>query len=372
MSDEQSIEAKQTFVLPKDRPEVKLTPDKPVSDFCVRDLNLILGKPGETREKLGELRDSLDGKGVIYRHIFKTGVDFCDLAVPRSAGQSELDQLIKGVLGLEQRLSILASPRLTPVWCQNWCGARLTKDLGASGKPGDPDKPPGGAFRSVWATWTIPQVKPPDKATGSGDWRSASWIGLGGAAWTRNKPGMAADDSWSIDVLQAGFCHNASRDGSGVVTTSYGAWYAWDPGLEPPLPNYPQIFQSAPVPVTAGDMVFVKLEFAKKDSQGFVEFYNYTQNISWSTPIPLPTTKGGAVDHFRGDSIEWVLERPFDGQHYYQLADFGSIDFVSAAGETYGGSIVVPDIPIYEELIGMPNSEPQIVSPHTLRITYTP
>ena len=116
-------------------------------------------------------------------------------------------------------------------------------------------------------------------------------------------------------------------------------------------------------------MVFVKVESIRKDNEALIEFFKYKKNISLPVRVPIPASAGASVDRFRGDTIEWVLERPYNGKDYYPLANYGAIDFISAAGESYGGTIVIPE---QGKLINMPNSEATIVSPHTLHIEYKP
>jgi hypothetical protein len=351
MSDEQTLEPKQTFVPPADRPEVKLTPITPLSDLRVRDLDEILGKNQPTAHNQAE------NSGIIHGHIHKPSADICDLAaISVSKDQPALQRVIDALLALEKRLDVAALPPAPPVFCENWSGARLTKK---GGLPGRPDIPPNGAFRSVWATWTVPSVKPPTPS-GQGNWNSASWVGLGGGASTRNFDGMNADERWSVDVLQAGFDHNVTRDDKGNLTWTYQAWYAWDPGLDSTSASY---MVTVPVPVAPGDDVFVKVEHVMNTDQGWIEFFNYTQNVSKCVQINKPKE----IDRFRGDTIEWVLERPSAGNSYYSLADYGSVDFINAAGETYGGTIIVAE---QGELIAMPNSSAAINPPHRLTVTY--
>jgi hypothetical protein len=358
MSDEQPIESKQTFVPPADRPEVKLTPRRPLSGLHVRDLDVILGRPIVTRQGSGEPVDRSKNLPVIYRHIAKTSADF---TVSDLTDTADIQQVIDS----EQSMNPLTPPPWSTVDSENWSGARLTKK---GGEPGDPDNPKDGAFRSVWATWTLPQVKPGTSGSAS-EWHSSSWVGLGGGgAWKDTLAVTVAAKRWSPDVLQAGFAHNISLDSNKNPVPTYEGWYAWDPGLEPYDPNYLAHFQKADIPAAAGDVVFVKVEYKRGVEVAFIEFINYTQNKTCSVNIPLPTGSG-SVDRFRGDTIEWVLEKPYDGRSYYQLANYAAIDFTSAAGETYGGLIVIPD---QRDLINMPNSTAAIVSPHTLHVEYKP
>jgi hypothetical protein len=113
--------------------------------------------------------------------------------------------------------------------------------------------------------------------------------------------------------------------------------------LYPNDPNYLTRIQKANIAVAPGDIVFVKVEYKKDDKAGLIEFFNYTQNTTCSANVDIPTGSGASVDRFRGDTIEWVVERPYNGSGYYPLANYTAIDFTSAAGETYGGSIVVSE-----------------------------
>ena len=365
MSDEQSIGSKQTFVPPTDRPEVKLTPARPLSDLRVRDLDVILGKQTATRQESREPVDRPKNCPFIYRHIAKPSAEFtgCDLSDLTDA--PSIQQVIDPHLSSEQTLEALSPPAPSSVGSENWSGARLTKK---GGDPGDPDNPKDGAFKSVWATWTLPQVEP--GASGSSvEWRSVSWVGIGGGGAWKDTMGSTPTKRWSPDVLQAGFAHNISLDSENNPVPHYEGWFAWDPGLEPSDPDYMAHFQKADIPACVGDVVFVKVEYKRGVEVAFIEFVNYTQNETCSVNIPLRTSSARVVDQFRGDTIEWVLERPYDGTKYYELANYTAIDFMSAAGETYGGSIVIP---VQGDLINMPNSAATLISPYTLHVEYSP
>jgi len=184
----------------------------------------------------------------------------------------------------------------------NWSGAVLIQGKGEAGNE---------PFDSVWATWVVPKLKILKIPKGeSGEWRSASWVGLDGG-----------EHGWSKDVLQAGIKQCVTLEKDGTITEDHHAFYGWDPG------NGSNTYTVKGFPVDAGDLIQVKVQYL--NNRGFARFVNHTKKVEISEWIPKPVNVG-----FKGDTAEWIVERPFKGpdQQYYQLADFGVMEFVHAGG----------------------------------------
>ena len=123
------------------------------------------------------------------------------------------------------------------------------------------------------------------------------------------------------DVLQAGIKQCVTLEKDGTITEDHHAFYVWDPG------NGSNTYTVKGFPVDAGDLIQVKVQYL--NNRGFARFVNHTKKVEISEWIPKPVNVG-----FKGDTAEWIVERPFKGpdQQYYQLADFGVMEFVHAGG----------------------------------------
>jgi Peptidase A4 family len=202
----------------------------------------------------------------------------------------------------------------------NCSGAIVIQDRHKPEHPVDYDP-----IHSIWATWTVPVVKPPPDAP-PGEWSCTSWVGLGG--------GRFDDPQGSRHVMQAGIGQRVTLNGDRRITQTIEAFCGWD-SEKVTITRAVEDF-----PLQPGDLIHVKVQYLEGQDKGLAQFIRYTRNkVRVSTDIPGPPE----ID-FAGDTGEWMLQRPcydVDGKlHYYQLPDFGIIEFVHAGGLT------ADDVPI--------------------------
>ena len=139
--------------------------------------------------------------------------------------------------------------------------------------------------------------------TGGWDWGS-EWNGI---------------DGWgSPDVLQAGvefdaYCSGATR------ASYYSAWYEWYPYGEVRISGFP---------VTAGDDIFVEV-WHTSATQGYAYLVNYNNNQS--VQVGFTAYPGYPL---RGNSAEWVIERPTVGGSLATLTNYEMIPFWDAYAYT--------------------------------------
>jgi len=183
----------------------------------------------------------------------------------------------------------------------NWSGIAKTKGVG-------PNSPP---FSSVTAEYVVPRaVNAP--CDGGTDYTSA-WVGLDG--WNSN------------DVLQAGTESDASCHG--VSTTSiYYAWYEW-------YPSYETAIDPGTFPVSAGDNLSVTV-WNTSPAVGHAYLVNLNTGLSVSLQFNAP-----AGTSLKGNSAEWIVERPMVGNVLANLADYAR-DYFSGASAQYSTTTIVP------------------------------
>jgi hypothetical protein len=207
----------------------------------------------------------------------------------------------------------------------NWCGARVKNRGHTFG---------GKKFTQVQATWTVPAFKrnPPNGET----WYAAIFVGLDGGSIEDTQP------PYSENLLQAWVAQKISRDADGNLTQNCHAWYLWDSignNWDPDyshnvVPNFP---------VNVGDTVTVKLVY--KDP-GKAEA---TFKIVRGPNAGKEATSGDFnVDDglFKGDTIEWIMERPAEPGAITprrKLAEFDPVDLSEAFGFAEDGTRVNPN-----------------------------
>lgn len=204
----------------------------------------------------------------------------------------------------------------------NWCGVRVKNDGGQFA---------GSVFKSVSATWTVPKLAGNPKA---GDtWYLASWVGLDGGTNL---------DGWSKDLLQAGV-YQTRDNGGDKDCHAFCEWNVTKDSKYPPDPDLP--------PVQPGNDVSVAItvEFdGAGNATAAVTFTNLTNNdIRHKPPIKKPIN---AV--FKGDTIEWVVERAavvgggaVNEKKHEKMADIANdaFEFKNAGGLTQANVQVAPD-----------------------------
>jgi hypothetical protein len=141
--------------------------------------------------------------------------------------------------------------------------------------------------------------------TGSWDWGS-EWNGI---------------DGWgSPDVLQAGVEFDAYCALGGLSRSSYySAWYEWYPYGEVRIGGFP---------VAAGDDIFVEV-WHTSPTQGYAYLVNYTNNQA--VEVGFTAYPGYPL---RGNSAEWVVERPSVGGSLTTLTNYTRVPFWDAYAYT--------------------------------------
>ena len=133
----------------------------------------------------------------------------------------------------------------------------------------------------VFAEWTVPTAQ---QAFGTCDgtwWYSFEWDGFDG--WGSN------------DVLQAGTEADAKCSG-GITSAFYSSWIEW----------YPFVEMRVTKPVALpGDLIGVEVWYTTASPHGHAYLVNYTRLQSASYAFNPPA---GTV--YKGNSVEWVEERP--------------------------------------------------------------
>jgi hypothetical protein len=121
-----------------------------------------------------------------------------------------------------------------------------------------------------------------------------------GSAWT------GIDGNGSRDVLQAGVEFDAYC-GGGSKSQFYSAWYEWYPAGEVRIGNFA---------VAPGDVMRVVV-WNSSPTIGHALIVNYTTNseVALGFAAPHGTT-------LAGNSVEWILERPFIGGAFATLTNY--------------------------------------------------
>jgi hypothetical protein len=200
----------------------------------------------------------------------------------------------------------------------NWTGVRVKND-----------KFGGKRFTSVRATWKVHVLKGNQgNQPLNQKWHVANLVGLDGGS---NLEG------WSQNVLQAGIAQTITNDAGGNPEEERYAWYRWDPVGTVSNDPYQIMIKPEEFPIKPGDSVTVTLSYLPLEpdaTKGFVKFQN------GSAP---PVIRKFYVDpnQFKGDTIEWVIERPAanggtggDRRSRKPLARFPDAVFTDAGGWT--------------------------------------
>jgi len=190
------------------------------------------------------------------------------------------------------------------------------------------------AFRSVSATWAVPQITCPDSFAAFG----AAWVGLGG--WHRNLLAQAGVD---------GDCAGGAK--------FYWIWYEvyGDPHFgAPSAPGYPVVLVPN-YPLAPHDLVHVQVSY----HVGLVTFYLQNLSRHWSfvthhrVYIPLDTL----------DTAEWILEaEPSCDQYYLHASCLGhlprlaSLTFFSAFATDQHGRATPLAFSRYAVTLRLPHS----------------
>ncbi len=196
-------------------------------------------------------------------------------------------------------------------------------------------------WSTVIATWKIPTVSKPSESPGTKDagWDSSSWVGLDGYA------------DYSLDVLQVGVEQSGDwrrTPTRNVWTPKYVAWVEWfvpppDPASLPPgtafgTDGYPvawtgpgglyqYIHQSNidGLTVSAGDEVCCSAQYASDNAAATLQFANITTGQHTTIALAPPPNAS-----FAGNSAEWIMEAPDNGEPYSSLPRFTPVQFTWA------------------------------------------
>jgi Peptidase A4 family len=217
---------------------------------------------------------------------------------------------------------------------KNWSGAYIT-----------PIPRPNRFFCAMgaWAvpTASMPQI-PPRGVSSNRDYRSSTWIGIGGQRSYNSMP-------------QIGTSQNITMD-QGIPCVTTGAWWQW--WIKGRKPN------DAPIPidfeVADGDEILAWLT-VEPPTPGDVRFNLKNQRtkkiIAFKVRAPaqiLPL----------GSSVEWVHERPTDQDRIYPLAKCTPVSFRHCLAENaacFGGAMTLQKLDKNARLIRMcePFASPQ-------------
>jgi hypothetical protein len=169
----------------------------------------------------------------------------------------------------------------------------------------------GGTIRGAWSAalgiWRVPTVTKPATPPGtSGGWDSSSWVGIDGTYG-------------SNDVLQAGIQQQVSGSGQ----ASYIPWFEWFAPQQSNSPPY--IFQTNidNMRIEPGDEVFCGVYYVNR--QGEIIFGNVDRGHYFSIVIAPPP---GAS--FSGNSAEWIMEAPNNGEPGTSIPRFTPVVFSTA------------------------------------------
>ncbi len=172
------------------------------------------------------------------------------------------------------------------MYSTNWAGQVLINPVGSFGA---------GSYAEILAEWQIPAVQEAIGTCGSTD-VSSVWVGIDGS-------------SNSKDVMQAGTEADVTCSG-GNNYPSYYAWFEWYPGDEYEITNFP---------VAPGEamLVVVQATSATTANATFVDLQsNQYTVIGFAAP---------AGTSLKGDSAEWIVERPSINNVLGHLADYGMV-----------------------------------------------
>jgi len=184
----------------------------------------------------------------------------------------------------------------------------------------------GDSYKSVSASWTVPNAYPPDSAKlPSGDWVDGtylcvSWVGI---------------DGWgSGDVLQAGTGTQCVVSLGKITSQSAFAWYEWYPFSWVTFDSFA---------VQPGDTVncLVCCPDGAGGTTGWAFLHNtstgqYT-NVAIVAPPATATTPATTLV---GNCAEWIMEDPSVGGAPAPFPDYGAEFFYDCAAGTATGAQV--------------------------------
>jgi hypothetical protein len=171
------------------------------------------------------------------------------------------------------------------------------------------------SFYYLIADYVVPVAEQAFGAcTGGWDY-SSSWIGIDGYN--------------SSDVLQAGTESDAYCSGS-TTSTYYSAWYEW-------FPNYS--IRIGSFPVAPGDDMFVEVwSTSATAGHAYLVNYNTNQVVNLAFSAPSGTT-------LKGNSAEWVVERPSIGGSLATLTNYIQDFFEDAYAYDFNYHSSSPSLP---------------------------
>jgi hypothetical protein len=168
----------------------------------------------------------------------------------------------------------------------NWAGQTLINPVASFGS---------GSYAEVLAEWQIPAVQDAIGTCGSTA-VSSIWVGVDGS-------------SNSNDVMQAGTEADVTCRG-GINYANYYPWFEWYPADEYEITNFP---------VAPGEAVLVVVQATSATTANatFVDLQsNQYTVVGFSAP---------AGTTLKGDSAEWIVERPTVNKVLGNLADYGMV-----------------------------------------------
>jgi len=192
------------------------------------------------------------------------------------------------------------------------------------------------SFYFLYADFVVPVARQAFGAcTGGWDWES-SWVGIDGYG--------------SPDVLQAGIEADAYCSGS-TTSAYYSPWYEWFPNGETRITN---------LAIAPGDDYFVEV-WNTSSTAGHAYLVNRNANtaVSISFSAPSGTT-------LKGNTAEWVVERPTVGGAFATLTNYIADPFWDAYAETFAGTVVEPGSSTSQPTIMLDNSGNPISYPTLL------
>jgi hypothetical protein len=150
------------------------------------------------------------------------------------------------------------------------------------------------SFGEIEAEWLVSAVQQPVGTCGGTD-VSSIWVGIDGL------------NGASGDVMQAGTEADASCS-NGVTAQNDYPWFEWYPGYEYEITNFP---------VSPGTSIYVVVQ-ATGATTANATYVNLQTGLYTVAPFSAPA---GTV--LKGNSAEWIVERPTVNKTLGTLADFG-------------------------------------------------
>jgi Peptidase A4 family len=179
------------------------------------------------------------------------------------------------------------------------------------------------SFYYVYADFLVPVARQPfNVCTGGWDY-SVSWVGI---------------DGWnSPDVLQAGFEADAYCDGS-TTATYYSPWYEWFPNSWTNITN---------LSIAPGDEYFVEV-WSTSSTQGYAYLVN--ENTDQAVEIGFKAPSGTTL---KGNSAEWIVERPGINGSLSTLTNYVDDPFWDAYAVTFSDSVIDPSSSTSDPVTGL-------------------